>query len=150
MQRVQNRYNKEGEIESILIFNERQIYYPGHPNAGKCGLIYESRFTAATALGRLLPTGSVVHHHRDGTLVICQDANYHNLLHLRMKAFDVTGDPHKRKCRFCKTYDSLENLKTLNVRHHQHHHHPYHHQRCKAEYEKRYYQVNLQTKSFSL
>lgn len=73
---------------------------------------------AESALGRQLPTGSVVHH-ADGTrnnnlnanLVICPSKAYHNLLHARIDAMKASGDPSKRKCRHCGEYDSLKNLR---------------------------------------
>lgn len=50
------------------------------------------RTIAARALGRALPEGAEVHHlngdHNDNrpcNLVICQDAEYHDLLHRRMR-----------------------------------------------------------------
>lgn len=110
MQYMQSKYNKEGGVESILIINGGMLYQPDHPNAGKSGYLAESRVTAATALGHPLPKGAVVHHHRGEALVICQDDNYHKLLHRRMKAFDATGDPHKRKCSYCHQWDDLINL----------------------------------------
>lgn len=38
------------------------------------------------ALGKDLPKGVVVHHHNANQLVICEDGEYHKLLHRRMEA----------------------------------------------------------------
>jgi hypothetical protein len=69
---------------------------------------------AEKALNKTLPLGSIVHHAeggQTGPLVICQDKPYHNLLHARMRAYAATGDPKKRKCKRCKKYDDLSNLR---------------------------------------
>ena len=68
------------------------------------------------ALGKPLPKGAEVHHVDEirtnndcNNLVICEDKFYHRLLHLRMKAYKATGDPHKRTCNFCNKWDDLSN-----------------------------------------
>jgi hypothetical protein len=126
---LRHKYNKEGLVEEVLILDGwRQRYLPNHPNA-KGGQIYEHRLVAATALGKPLPEKAVVHHHDDGTLVICQDQGYHNLLHARMRAIDVTGDPNKRICTYCKQWDNLSLLGGGNGR-------ATYHRNCKMEYER--------------
>jgi hypothetical protein len=70
---------------------------------------YEYIYKARKALGRPLPKGTQVHHVCD-TLVICPSQAYHRLLHAREKALLACGDPTKRKCSICKTYDSVKNL----------------------------------------
>lgn len=67
---------------------------------------------AERALGRPLPRGAHVHH-ADGTrseqsqLVICQDAAYHKLLHVRMRIVRAGGNPDTDLiCSECKTAKS--------------------------------------------
>ena len=79
---------------------------------------FEHVIVAEKAIGKHLPIGSVVHHvnglrddNRNSNLVICQDRAYHNLIHARLNALNAAGDPAKRKCKYCKLYDSLSNLK---------------------------------------
>lgn len=72
---------------------------------------------AESVLGKPLPAGAVVHHadgnrgnNEKGNLVICQDAAYHNLLHMRMRAVSAGFPAHYRMCIFCKGYDDPANL----------------------------------------
>jgi hypothetical protein len=73
---------------------------------------YEHIRVAEKALGKSLPKGAHVHH-ADGNqrnndpsnLVICQDAKYHKLLHIRTEALQVTGNASLRRCRYCHYWD---------------------------------------------
>lgn len=65
---------------------------------------------ASRVLGKPLPHGAQVHHvngdgrdNRHTNLVICQDASYHRLLHVRSRVRDRGGDPNtQRICTTCK------------------------------------------------
>lgn len=90
--------------------------YPGHQIKGV--RVFDHVRIAEKALGKPLPPGAVVHHvneiktdNRPSNLVICPNKAYHNLIHARMDAMAATGDPNQRKCRLCKEYDLLENLR---------------------------------------
>ena len=61
-------------------------------------------------IGHSLKTTEQVHHHTNNTLVVCEDQTYHMLLHRRTKALKVCGHANWRRCRYCKKYDSPENL----------------------------------------
>lgn len=72
---------------------------------------------AEMAIGKALPKEAVVHHingvrndNRNANLLICPDNAYHQLIHARAKAYDSCGNPDWCKCKFCKTYDAIENL----------------------------------------
>jgi hypothetical protein len=73
-------------------------------------------------------------HHVDGNgfnnehknLVVCPNQEYHSLLHLREKALDACGDPSKRKCPYCKEYDSPDNMKLMNKN-------TFYHSRCASD-----------------
>lgn len=65
------------------------------------------------ALGKPIPKGAVVHHingdhadNRNFNLVLCENTEYHHLLHIRMKAYNKTGHPNYRVCAVCKKYDN--------------------------------------------
>lgn len=64
---------------------------------------------AEAALGRHLPTRAQVHHFDEDTqnnvnrnLVICQDQDYHQLLHVRTRILKAGGDPNRDAiCKNC-------------------------------------------------
>ncbi len=86
------------------------------------------RIRAERALGKPLPVTAHVHHvDRDmksltPRLVICQDAAYHALLHIRTRAKEAGGNPNTEKfCGICNTVkpqtDFSPKANTLDGRH---------------------------------
>ena len=91
------------------------LMVPGHPKARTQGYVKVSRLVAEKSLGKILPEGAEVHHVDEdkqndapNNLVICQDRAYHFLLHQRKRAFEATGDPNQRKCKYCKQWDTID------------------------------------------
>lgn len=72
---------------------------------------FQHVIVAEKALGYALPEGVLVHHvneiktdNRNQNLVICENAAYHNLLHLRMRWIADGIDPDKeQRCQKCRT-----------------------------------------------
>lgn len=72
---------------------------------------------AERALGHRLPDDAEVHHanrkrsdNSNGNLVICPNAAYHALLHVRTAALDACGHAGWRRCCHCKQYDDSTNM----------------------------------------
>ena len=93
-------------------------WYVGHylHNRG-CLYKLEHVLVAEQALGHALPPGAVVHHidedranNRNNNLVICQNRQYHEILHRRMEALRASGHAHYRYCRLCRQWDDPVNL----------------------------------------
>jgi HNH endonuclease len=99
---------KWGEYLAVLM--------PQHPRANN-GFVFEHILVAERALGKPLAPGAECHHvdgnplnNLPSNLVICQDHQYHMLLHMRAKALKESGHVHWRMCHYCKRYDSPANL----------------------------------------
>lgn len=98
------------------VVKENGYFRVRHPEAKK----YEQyhRRLVEEIIGKQLPITAVVHHHnRDGydnspgNFVVCQDRNYHNLIHRRMRAYFACGHPTWIKCPYCKGYDDPLKMK---------------------------------------
>lgn len=94
-----------------------RIVKKDHPRAMDGMYVYEHILVAERALGRYLPLGVIVHHHDENrqnndsyNLVICQNNAYHRLLHVRLKAFRITGNATMRHCRICGSWDMPDNM----------------------------------------
>jgi len=92
----------------------KMVYAPEHNRAGSNGYVREHILIAEKALGKGLADGQQVHHYGgtsdNSKLIICENQEYHHLLHMRAKAFNGSGDANKRKCKFCQGWDDVENL----------------------------------------
>jgi hypothetical protein len=89
---------------------------------------------AEKAYGGPLPSGVLVHHldgtksNHNGNLAILPDQAYHLLIHQRMNAKLVCGNPGWRKCVYCKKYDDPEIMR-LNKSNN-----TYYHKLCAVSY----------------
>jgi len=93
------------------------VHMPDHPRAYSNNYVKKSLLVAEKALGKSIPTDAVVHHadevrtnDKNNNLVLCEDESFHNLLHVRKRAYDACGHAYWRKCWICKTWDDPENL----------------------------------------
>jgi len=89
----------------------------GESTNGRIKYIQEHIAIAESVLGKKLPYGACVHHlngirddNTKSNLVICQDNEYHKLLHRRERALRLCGNANFRKCRRCHEYDDPRNL----------------------------------------
>lgn len=92
-----------------------------HPRASTKGSVYVHILVVEKALGKCLLWPAEVHHvdgnrqnnsHRN--LVVCQDHDYHVLLHVRQRIRDAGGNPNTEKiCNRCKTVKPLEAFGTI-------------------------------------
>jgi hypothetical protein len=105
----------KGGITTHNGYNIRKC--PLHPRADKDGYVMESVLIAEKTMGKYLPPQAVVHHADSKTnndansnLVVCENTEYHFLLHRRLIALRESGNANNRKCVYCKKYDSVENL----------------------------------------
>jgi hypothetical protein len=87
-----------------------------HPRASN-GYVYEHVLAAERALGRYLPVRAQVHHVDGNTqnnapsnLVVCDNQQYHSLLHMRARALRECGDANALKCWVCRKYDRQEDI----------------------------------------
>jgi hypothetical protein len=106
-----------------------------HRRARPNGYVPEHIIRAENALGKPLPSKAIIHHadgSKGGPLVICQDQEYHFLLHLRMRALRACGHVGWRKCPYCKKYDDIINMRPKGR--------GYYHSTCEAEYSKQWKQ----------
>lgn len=97
--------------------NYRRIKLPSHPRAGKAGYVLEHVIVAEAALGKYLSPEHPVHHHNtdksdnsNTNLVICENQEYHHLLHRRMRALAICGNADWRVCGLCRAYGDPETM----------------------------------------
>ena len=70
----------------------------------------QDRRLVSKLLDRELGRSEEVHHHTDGTLILCKDHAQHKLAHRIINALKACSHASWRKCQFCKEYDSPSDL----------------------------------------
>jgi hypothetical protein len=140
-----NHYNWKGGV-SKSADGYVKLKDPSHSRADHHGYVLEHVAVAQKALGHDLPEGAIVHHvneirddNRNPNLVICQDKNYHKLLHRRMRAYAACGHADWYKCAYCGHYDDPSLMKAYAKARHTWH------QRCKTLYDKKWKQARVTT-----
>lgn len=105
-----------------MLFDEYNGYFivhaPENPRANSSGHVNNCVIVAEKALGRYLPKEARVHHINEikpddsnSNLVICEDENYHRLIHARTRVVRAGGDPDTQKiCSSCKAALSFESF----------------------------------------
>jgi hypothetical protein len=90
---------------------------PSHPKASQNGYVPDHVLIVEKILGKMLPLSAVVHHvdknslnNSPSNLVVCQDTQYHSLIHARQRALEECGHASWRKCQFCHQYDDPSNM----------------------------------------
>ena len=73
--------------------------------------MHYARFLVEVIRRDILPLKAIVHHVNGNSLddypsnfAVCEDDNYHRLLHQRTDAYKATGNAHARKCQICKQW----------------------------------------------
>ena len=97
---------------------EGHIMENGYVRTMEKGVVkFDHTRIAEEVLGKSIPGKACLHHidenptnNSKDNLVLCENAAYHRLLHLRTKAIRLGFPPNYRKCRFCKEYDDPKNL----------------------------------------
>ena len=91
------------------------------------------RRIAAKVLGKSLRKGIVIHHidgnrsnNSNSNLVVCEDQEYHGLIHRRTNAIRAGYPANWEKCSLCKQYES-PGILTLSGRNG-------YHQKCNTKY----------------
>ena len=81
--------------------------------------IPEHVFIAENAFGKEFSDGVEIHHvnedkrdNKNSNLVVCENAKYHQLIHSRTRALNISGNANNIKCVYCKKYDSPDNVIT--------------------------------------
>lgn len=114
---VRDESDNNGEERTRTMSDYSRVYLPEYKETRSKGMKLEHVIIAEHVLGKPLPKGAVVHHadgdkanNKRSNLVICPSGEYHQLLHMRIRAKAERGNPNYRKCCVCKKYDEPKNL----------------------------------------
>jgi hypothetical protein len=113
-----------------------------HPFALDGGWVPEHRLVVERALGRFVHPRHPIHHingdgldNRSCNLVLCEDIEYHTVLHRRQRALEACGNPSARCCTYCQKYSDPVDMVPRIVRGKSTN---YFHRKCVNEYQRLY------------
>lgn len=93
------------------------VYMPKHPRARTNGYVLEHILVVEKACRRYLKDDEEIHHingirddNRVINLVLCKDRAHHFYLHRSQRALDACNHADWLKCKYCKQWDSPENM----------------------------------------
>lgn len=140
--RVRLKGEKNGHWKGGRYINHAgyvMVYMPEHHRVGSNGYVREHIVLAEKALGKPLPDKAQIHHLGDprdnSKIIICENQEYHFLIHVREEAKKACGHPDWRRCKFCQKYDDVKNLHITKCRGSKGGWNV-HHQACESEYNK--------------
>ena len=103
-----------------IIFTDHgyvQLRDPKHPRSNLRGYVYEHILVVEDVIGKKIPNNAEIHHvdgngmnNKNRNLVLCNDSNYHKLIHTRTRAFLNCGNANWVMCQFCKKYDDPKEM----------------------------------------
>ena len=77
----------------------------------------DGRLKVEHILNRPLRSANQIHHidgnsqnNSNSNLVVCEDQEYHHLIHMRARALKECGHKDWKRCTYCKTWDAPDNL----------------------------------------
>jgi HNH endonuclease len=80
------------------------------------------RHVVESILGKPLPVGAVIHHwdedkknNDSSNLAVFPDEAYHRLIHQRMRAMEVCGNPNALRCHICHGYGDQEDIRIRKI-----------------------------------
>jgi len=96
------------------------VYNPEHSRSSSNGYVREHILLIEKAIGKPFPFKSQTHHYGDISdntkIILCENQEYHYLLHIRADALKKCGNANFRRCKFCKEYDDPKNMHVKQIK----------------------------------
>lgn len=110
-------HHKFNNYRSTTSSGYRTCYLPAHPRADKKGYVLEHVLLVGKIMRSPINSPHCIHHvngnradNRPGNLVLCEDQEYHLLLHTRQRALEACGHADWLKCPYCKQHSPPDEL----------------------------------------
>jgi len=88
-----------------------------HESSNSHGYVREHVLICEAILGKKIPSKAMVHHidgnksnNNNNNLVLCENDEYHKLLHIRTNSMKATGSPNNYKCSTCQQWKTTDNF----------------------------------------